>query len=279
MRNALRARQREVWPLVRRGVDLGFAVTLARTMGSPAAAASVWARSEAVFLPGMLGDLSRYQRAIGASLRMFERLRAGGTLLDEFERRLRGHADLRYSGTSTGGTDRREIEKVFLDAAPGGTLVARDLWAMLAWIADDQSDRSLRIRFSSGSGKPDEWLRASDLTCGWVDVYAARAFPESAAILGCQPLRALLQHLLGRSYRLSERIIYNNAPGGGAVFHHDAEASQLGVVFSQLQGHTAWLAISKRRLAALLVRHHRARSTRLALAALDDDDDQPLWTL
>jgi len=276
---ALRARQREVWALVRRGADLGFAVLLHRTMPGVAAAALRWARSEAVFLPGVLGDLRPQQRAIAASLRMFERLRAGGTLLDEFERRLRGEPALRYAGTSTGGSDSREIEKVFLDAAPGGTVVARDLWAMLAWIANDPSDRSLRIRFSSGSGRPDEWLRASDLTCGWVDVYATRTFPESAAILHCRPLRALLQRLLGRPYRLSERIVYNNAPGGGAVFHHDAESSQLGVVFSQLQGHTAWLAIGKRRLAALLVRHRRARSVRLALAALDGDDDRPLWTL
>jgi len=277
---ALRKRHREVWPLVRRGADLGFAVTLPRTPPSPAAASATWRASEAVFLPGVLGQgLARQRAAIARSLAMFDRLRAGGTLLDEFERRLRSHADLRYAGTSTGGPDPREIEKVFLDAAPGGTTVARDLWAMVSWIADDGHDRSLRIRFSSGSGKPDEWLAASDRTCGWVDTFAAHAFPESAAILLCRPLRDRLQSLLGRPYRLSERIVYNNAPGGGAVFHHDAEPSQLGVVFSQLEGHTAWLAISKRRLAALLVARRRAASVRSALSALDDDGNQRLWRL
>jgi hypothetical protein len=277
---ALRRRRREVWPLVRRGADLGFAVTLARTVPSPAAALAAWRASEAVFLPGLLGDgPARHRAAIERSLAMFDRLRAGGTLLAEFERRLRGDADLRYSGTTTGGSDAREREKVFLDAAPGGTVVARDLWAMLSWIANDTTDRSLRIRFSSGSGKPDEWLAATDSTCGWVDAYAARAFPEGAAILHCRPLRDLLQGLLSRPYRLSERIVYNNAPGGGAVFHHDAEPSQLGVVFSQLEGHTAWLAIGKRRLAALLVRRRRARSVRKALALLDDDGNGPLWRL
>ncbi|MBX3461751.1 MAG: hypothetical protein KF830_01155 [Planctomycetes bacterium] len=275
---ALRRRGREVWPLRRRGADLGYAVPVHRRPPDLRQALARWQRSEAVFLPGMLGDgPARHGEAIAASLRMFDRLRRGGSFLDELDRRLRDDADLRYAGSTADRNDRREIERVFVDAMPGGERVASDLWAKLTWIADDASDRSLRIRFSAGLEQLEEWMQATDLTAGWVDQFAARAFPEGAAILGCEPLRRLLQALLDRPHRLSERIVYNNAPDGGAVFHHDAEPGQLGVVFSQLEGRTGWLAIGKRRLAALLAPDGSARARRQAMAALDRGDDQALW--
>ncbi len=278
---ALRARGRAVWPLVRRGADLGFVVEVDRTPPSAARAAAAWRAGEPVFLPGMLGDAPRrHAAAIRGCLRMFDRLRAGAPFVDELERRLRDDPDLQYAGSTVDRGDPREVERVFVDAKPdgaGGAKAATDLWAKLAWIADDESDRSLRIRFSAGLEQLEEWMQASDLTAGWVDQFAQRAFPECAAILHCAPLRTLLQTLLARPHRLSERILYNNAPGGGAVFHHDAEPGQLGVCFSQLDGHTAWLALGKRRLAALLVRVGLARTPRAALARLDAADDAQLW--
>lgn len=278
MAKALRARGREVWPLRRRGADLGYAVPVERELPSISLAARLWRAAEGVFLPGMLGDgPARHRTAIEATLASFDRLRAGGTLLDEFERRIGADPDLVYSGSTEGGQDPREIERVFVDAAPGGERVAKDLWAMLAYLATDETDPSLRIRFSNGADGIDEWMTSTDLTGGWVDQFAARAFPECEAVMGCAPLRELLQQLLGRPYRLSERILYNNAPDGGAVFHHDAEPGQLGVVFSQLQGHTGWLALGKRRLAELLAKRGHQRSARVAMAALDRGDDKPLW--
>jgi len=276
--SALRRRGRAVWPLRRRGADLGYAVEVVRGRPAAAAAGARWRAAEAVFVPGVLGaGLRRWRPAIAASLAMFDRLRGGGSLLPEFERRLAADDDLVYAGSTVGGDDEREIERVFVDARPGGATAARDLWAMLAWLATDRSDRSLRVRFSNGTAGLEQWLAATDLTAGWVDRFAARAFPECAAVLSCRPLRRLLQDLLGRPYRLSERIVYNNAPGGGAVFHHDAEPSQLGVVFSQLEGHTGWLALGKRRLADLLVRRAHAASRSAAMRALDAGDDQQLW--
>jgi hypothetical protein len=281
---ALRARGRAVWPLLRRGADLGFAVEVDRTPPDPARAEAAWRAGEPVFLPGMLGDApARHDAPIRACLAMFDRVRRGGSFLRELERRLADDADLRYAGSTIDRDDPREVERVFVDAVPGGDPdgepVAKDLWAKLAWIADDESDRSLRIRFSAGLEQLEEWMQATDLTAGWVDRFAARAFPECAAILSCAPLRALLQRLLARSHRLSERILYNNAPGGGAVFHHDAEPGQLGVCFSQLEGATAWLALGKRRLAALLVKVGFARTQRAAMAQLDDTSDERLWRL
>jgi hypothetical protein len=274
---ALRRRHREVWPLRRRGADLGFVVAVDRTPPSERQALARWLRSEPVFLPGVLGERpARHATAIRASLRMFERLRRGARFTDEIERRLHDDPDLSYVDSTADSDDPRDIERVILDAEPGGTVVARDLWAKLSWIARTEADRSLRIRFSAGTEQLDAWMQTTDLTAGWVDRFAARAFPECEAILGCLPLRRRLQQLLQRPHRLSERIVYNNAPAGGAVFHHDAEPGQLGVVFSQLQGHTAWLAISKRRLAELVVRSGSAPDVRRAFDLLDRADDAKL---
>ncbi|MEY2716159.1 MAG: hypothetical protein RIT24_2502, partial [Planctomycetota bacterium] len=155
----------------------------------------------------------------------------------------------------------------------------KDLWARASWIANDETDVSLRIRHSSGDGAPDGWMRATDRTCRAVDELARRAFAECAVIDDCAPLHALLTKLLRAPYRLSERILYNNAPDGGAVFHHDAETGQSGVCFGQLQGSTAWLTLGKRRLARLLVRRGHAKDERAAITRLDDGDDRRLWTL
>lgn len=279
---ALRRRGREVFRLRRRGAELGFAVAMDRSPPDVATCKRRWDRSEPVFLPGILGRTPRaHGREIAATLRMFDRLRAGAEFVDELEARLADDPDLRYAGSTVDRSDPREIERVFVDAAPGGlgAAIATDLWAKLTWIANDESDRSLRIRFSAGKEQLEEWMRATDLTAGWVDQFAARAFPECRAVLECRRLRAVLDAMLARPHRLSERIVYNNAPDGGAVFHHDAEPGQLGVIFSQLQGATAWLALPKRRLAALLVRSGLRPNARAAMAALDAGDDRGMWRL
>jgi hypothetical protein len=277
---ALRRRGRSVWPLRRRGAVLGFAVEVDRAPRPAAQLKATWDAAEPVFLPGVLGSRpTRFAAAIEQSLRMFDRLRRGGGLLPELERRLADDPDLRYAGSTVDRSDPREIERVFVDAGPEDQPLATDLWAMLAWIANDESDRSLRIRFSAGKDRLEDWMQSTDLTAGWVDQFASRAFPECEAILGCAALRTTLDALLQRPHRLSERILYNNAPGGGAVFHHDAEPGQLGVCFSQLQGHTAWLSIGKRRLARLVHRCGGAASVRAAMAALDQNDDEALWRL
>jgi hypothetical protein len=275
---AWRARGRTVLPLRRRGVDFGHVVRVGAAPPDTAAAARLWRAGEAVFLPGVLGDgPRRHAAAIARSLAMFERLRRGGRFLDELEHALAGDPDLRYAGSTVDRADARQIERVFVDAGPGDAPRARDLWAMLAWIADDQHDRSLRIRFSSGKEQLEEWQLQSESTAAWADEFAARAFPECRAVTGCAPLQRRLGALLQRPFRLSERIVYNNAPGGGAVFHHDAEPAQLGVAFSQLDGHTAWFALARPRLAALLVRAGHCADLPRALAALDRGGDARIW--
>lgn len=277
---SLRARGREVWPLVRRDADLGHAVSVQRAPLGQRLEAARWRASEPVFLPGVLGDVERHRRhEIRGCLEMFERLRAESSeFLDELELRLHDDDWLRYAGSTVDQDDPREVERCFVDAEADGEIVAADLWAKLAWITEDETDSSLRIRFSNGLDQLDEWMTTSDHTASWVDRFALHTFPECAAILNCAALRERLDRLVGQPHRLSERIVYNNAPNGGAAFHHDAEPGQLGVVFSQLEGHTAWFTLSKRRLADLLSRCGW-KDRRAALKALDEGRDPRLLHL
>jgi len=274
---SLQARGREVWPLLRRDADLGQAVTVHRELPEPGTETALWRAGEPVFLPGVLGDVERRERAaIGDCLQMFDRLRGEQTeFLDELELRLHDDDWLRYAGSTVDQDDPREIERCFVDAEVDGQVAAQDLWAKLAWITEDASDSSLRVRFSNGLDQLEEWMTTSDHTASWVDRFALHAFPECRAILTCAPLRERLDRLIPQPHRLSERIVYNNAPNGGAVFHHDAEPGQLGVVFSQLEGRTAWFTLGKKRLADLLVRRGW-RNRHAAMAALDEACDPHL---
>jgi hypothetical protein len=270
---SLRRRGREVWPLLRRNADLGQVVTVHRELPDPRTEMACWRAGEPIFLPGVLGNVGkRHEQGIQQCLEMFDRLRAGGEFLPEIEARLAEDQNLRYAGSTVDQDDDREVERLFVDAEIDGTVIAEDLWAKLAWITTDELDASLRIRFSNGIDQIEEWMLTSDLTASWVDQFALRAFPECTAILSCKALRQRLDRLITRPHRLSERIIYNNAPNGGAIFHHDAEPTQLGVVFSQLEGRTAWFTLGKRRLAKLLVQVGW-RNERTAMAALDAQTD------
>jgi hypothetical protein len=201
-----------------------------------------------VFLPGALrGSVRRLAPAIRSTRGMFERLRHGASFQDETWKRL-ARSHFRPAGVTVDLGDEREIEKVFADAVRGHRAVARDLYAKLSWIAHDRRDASMRIRFSFGSEALLDW-QSETRRAPWADAFAAALFPECAAIERNAPLVALIERLVGCRVRLSERIVYSNAPGGGATFHHDDEPRQLGVVYGQLAGETAWLALSKRELA------------------------------
>jgi hypothetical protein len=184
-------------------------------------------------------------------------------------------------GSSVDLADSREVEKGFARRR-GMPKRADDLWAKLAWIAEDPVDLSLRIRFSFGVESLQEWHGDARQALA-ADGYAAAVFPECAVLAGHEPLRRRLEALAGTPVRLSERIVYNNVPGGGAVFHHDAEPTQLGVCFAQLRGETAWLAVPRRELAeelaAIASRRtalRRLRTAARADAALEDTSEPRL---
>ncbi|TAJ11131.1 MAG: hypothetical protein EPO68_14830 [Planctomycetota bacterium] len=280
--------------LVRRGARLGwFDASIAHSGEDVDARAQRWRACEPLVLRGAVAAGARAWRGeVGGTLALFERLRRGASFQDEVWRRLGAPRGSRFApaGAACDLYDPREVEKVYAHAlGSGGRALARDLYAKLAWIAHDERDASLRIRFSFGSESLLEWTK-DPRRAVWSDRFASALFPETAAVLSQRALLARIERLAGRALRFSERIVYNNAPGGGAVFHHDAEPHQLGVLYSQLAGETAWIALSKRALAALVSAHARAAKPRSALAkrvatparalrALEAEDDGELYRL
>jgi len=74
-------------------------------------------------------------------------------------------------------------------------------------------------------------------------------FPESLIVTQNEKLNHYIKSLLNlESIEFVERIVYFNAPNGGAQFHHDVERGHKGVLFAQLDGRTAWLCLPKRTL-------------------------------
>jgi hypothetical protein len=281
--------------LYRRGVRHGrFDVASARAPRAADRAARArieedqrmrWERDEPIVLRGALVPMLRaHAGAIRSTLALFERLRREGSFQDEVWRRVHARSGFVPAGTTIDLGDEREIEKVFADARRGGRMLARDLYAKLSWISFDRRDPSLRIRFSFGAEALRDWQKETR-RAPWADRFASALFPECEVIAENAPLRARIEALVGRSVRFSERIVYSNSPGGGAVFHHDDEPFQLGVVYGQLAGATSWLALSKRQLArhvaaAARGRLRRTASTpRAALRALDRDGNPLLRRL
>lgn len=259
------------WTLRRRGVHHGYLQRVPRASVDAPAVLDRWLESEPVHLPGVLRpELTRMRREVARSRAMFTRLQDGGSFVDEVWRRLAQQRRFQDAGVSSDLSDVREIETIHLDGPAG----ARDLYAKLSWISLDERDPSLRIRFSFGSERMDAWRRDTTRSVA-ADHLCEAVFPESRILSRNRKIHRRLQSVLNVRYRLSERIVYANAPGGGAVFHHDAEPGQLGVVFGQFQGSTAWLALSKRRLAGLLRDHAGTRrfpSVSSALRAIDRGD-------
>jgi hypothetical protein len=214
-------------------------------------------------------------RAISRTEAMFARLRRGADPGREVGRRLDAQRRFVAAGVSVDLGDEREIAKVHAELPRPGRAPLADLWAKVSRISRDPRDDSLRIRFSFGAERLDDWRSDPERAAG-ADALAEAVFPECRRITGDRPLAALLRRWTGGPVRCSERIVFSNAPGGGAEFHHDAEEGQLGVAYAQLRGRTAWLALSKRGLAAELaargVGGRRGAGPRGALRRLDRHD-------
>ncbi len=132
----------------------------------------------------------------------------------------------------------------------------RELWVKSGRLSTYPEDRSLRLRISFGRELLDDASRDHAGHCQ-VAALAHRLLPETAW-LEEPPLEAPLRELVGERVLLTQHIAYWNAPGGGARFHHDsfaeqAPGGQLGVVYAQLGGSTAWLALSSEDLAARIL--------------------------
>jgi len=246
----------------------------------------LWAGDEPIVLRGASARaVARRGKAIARSVELFERLRDGASFEAELWRRLGKRSSFRPAGVTIDMGDSREIEKVFVDGVSGVRATARDLYAKLSWVAFDERDASLRIRFSFGAESLLDWQKETR-RAAWSDRFAEAVFPECDVIASNEALLKLVEQQVGRRIRVSERIVYSNAPDGGATFHHDDEPRQLGVIYMQLAGSTAWLALPKRSLAEFVAAtargaklKARAGTPRKALRALDETGDPALGKL
>lgn len=150
--------------------------------------------------------------------------------------------------------DGRDLARAFVSwKAPAGRTVkgptsVSNLWIKSQRLSLHPDDDSVRVRFSFGEEGPDDASR--DMARHkLVRELSSRLMPEAAAINGDPEILGLLEEWIGATPLLTQGIAYWNAPNGGALFHHDAfdeplEGRQRGVLYSQLTGSTAWLALS-----------------------------------
>lgn len=240
-------------PLLRRGLACGWIVQ----QGEPAnpgaqQVRTAWRNDEAVLLPGMLADaLPRFAPDIAQAHRLMEQTLEGNDVAASFEAEpyvSRLPPDFALTGTSYEEHDDQGIEKVYFDAWQGDDLAADDLWCKASWLSFEDDDASLRYRFSFGMEGYED-VAADPERQMWAAKLTDTIFPESAAVTEHAGLNALLAHMLDcERLAFAERIVYFNAPNGGAQMHHDVERGHDGVVFAQMSGSTFWLALSKPKL-------------------------------
>ena len=246
------------WLLTRRGCTHGYIAIdeEGRAMPSDDEAKAGWLAAMPVRLPGLLLDsVDAHAADIRDALTIMRRVRDGEScadiLLEEpYISRLEPDFDLLSAVHS--GHDAQEIEKIAFDAVKSGELHAEDLWMKVSCLSFEDADDSIRFRFSYGmemfKDQEDDPLReelAAEL--------ATRVFPECTMLSAHRELCGLLAGILGFSPAFVERLVYSNAPGGGAQLHQDVEAGHFGVVYAQLYGHTAWLALPRSELLNAIV--------------------------
>ena len=146
-------------------------------------------------------------------------------------------------GAELGDEDERTLARVGLESATGPAP-----WLKCGWLSTHEGEDSLRLRVSAGEEVRDD---ASDDELAHAAVArTAEALLPGARQLGLlRELVAPLEALLEAPSLLTQHIAYWNAPGGGALLHHDAfdapeNGGQRAVVYTQLAGCTAWLALA-----------------------------------
>jgi len=234
-------------PLNRRTSQLGWVAENQRPkMPTQTETALRWRQDKATMLPGLL-PTEGWQAEIKQSHQLMQAVLQSAEFSPSLDsppylKRLNDHFPLLASSFEE--HDEQAIEKVYFDAEQNGEAVAEDLWCKASWLSFHDDDASLRFRFSFGMECLED-VAADPVRQHWAGQLCDTLFPESAAITQNSDLLLLLQEILGGHPAFVERIVYFNAPGGGAQMHHDVERGHDGVVFAQLSGSTFWLALAK----------------------------------
>lgn len=245
--------------LLRRGIDYGYVQQQQRpAMPDATSVARHWQADEAVMLPGIL-NLQAWQSDIAQSLTLMEttlQTESVSQLLEQTPYRERLAANFPLVASSFEEHDEQGIEKVYFDAEVDESdereCVAENLWCKGSWLSFLDADASLRFRFSFGMECMED-VAADPARQYWAGRLCDMIFPESAAITDNDTVRNMLTPMLGGAPAFVERIVYFNAPNGGAQMHHDVERGHDGVVYGQISGSTFWLALGKQQLMDELV--------------------------
>ncbi|MFT5136528.1 MAG: hypothetical protein ACI8XV_001559 [Arenicella sp.] len=238
--------------LNRRGFSLGAFELSAEGSSSAEGSLANWHEGKSVVLrEGCLEQLPKHSLDLQQSDKLYRAIldqQECDSLLSLAPYQARLDGKFESLGCVFNEADEQEIETLFFDAVEHTKIVAEDLWIKVSWLSFHDDDASLRFRFSFGvdhqedvAADENRQLHAATLTEG--------IFPESRLITQNKDLNQTLSKILDcPSVKFVERIIYFNAPGGGAYLHHDRERGHAGVVYAQLSGNTIWLALPRREL-------------------------------
>jgi hypothetical protein len=215
-------------------------------------ARDAWQAAQPILLPGFVADeIPGHQQDIAQAASLMQAVLDGEdceTLLQQepYAGRLAPRFELLAATYDEG--DPQEIVKIEFDVMQDDELIAENLWVKLSWLSYAEHDGSLRFRFSFGMESYED-VAADPQRQAYAAALTEALFPESAVISANTRLRYLLRDVLqAKDLVYVERIVYFNAPDGGAQFHHDVERGHLGVAFAQLSGRTAWLTLSTEQL-------------------------------
>lgn len=263
--------------VLRRGIDSGYIETLNRPENLPDNLVSqLWEENKPVQICGALKDeLAGFSNDISQSRVLYDAILNETEVEDLLDASpyIENMGDrFQLLSSRFDEADRQEIISVDFDVMEGETLLMEDIWMRISWLSYHEEDASCRFRFSFGmenfddvSTDPERQHAAAELS--------QRIFPESAIITENENLIEKLKTILSLpSFSFLERIIYFNAPNGGAQFHHDAEKGHLGVVYAQLTGETLWLAMSRTELINEITRFIESEENVNEIKTIIDDE-------
>jgi len=234
-------------PLVRRGFQLGWITEDSRpAMPEAASVVEHWKQDRAVLLPGLL-DLAPFTQPIEQAHNLMEATLKTEEVASQLEcapYTTQLGERLPLVAAVVEEHDDQGIEKIYFDAEVDGKVVAEELWCKASWLSFHDEDASLRFRFSFGMEGYED-VAADPERQFWAGALCDALFPESAAITANETINGLLKQSLNSNPAYVERIVYFNAPNGGAQMHQDVERGHDGVVFAQMSGSTFWLALAK----------------------------------
>ncbi|MDX8413994.1 MAG: hypothetical protein R8J85_07895 [Mariprofundales bacterium] len=235
-------------PLSRRGIDLGWITANQATSNHPSH--QQWQQLQAIPLPGTIHrNLPTLEEQIRQAYRCMTSI-IEGTPPSQLLTVNPSDSEIQFdlSTISADEHDQQAIEKLYFQGYDNHDEAIGEAWCKVSWLSFHDDDASLRFRFSFGiEGSED--VAANPRQQQLAAALCQQIFPESAAITDNPTLLARLHDIVGlEPINFVERIIYFNAPNGGALFHHDVEPGHVGVIYGQISGSSFWLALSKQQL-------------------------------